>query len=636
MSTDLLTRLAELEDRVRAAIEGRESVDPGFADPRRALYLTPADARRVLDTPVEPVPRSRPAEEPGGRLGALAKRFGLDEVEVDFLLVAVAPDVDARFEALYGYLNDDITRRRPTVGLALRLCGLDQAGTGRFRVRPLVAGGLLEVVDPGAPALSRTLRVPDRVVAHLLGDDSPDTGLDVRTAVGEPGPFAERLRSAVAAGPVHIRDTTGEAHRVAVEALGTAVVVPPAALTEAVVVAAVREARLRDGGVVVGPLDAPPEGLRALLEHDVPLVFHSGLHWDAGWSPRTVLSLPLSPSGSANPWAEAITAATGEPADPEVVAAVGAYRVGSAQVEQITSVAARHAALDGRPLGLDHVQAGVRATNGSGLRRLARRITPTVTWDDLVLPEATRAQLAELAQRARLRDRVLGDWGMRPGGGRGRGVVALFAGESGTGKTMSAEVVAADLGMDLYVVDLATVVDKYLGETEKNLDRIFTEAERVQGVLLFDEADAVFGKRSKISDARDRYANLESAYLLSRLESFGGVAVLTTNLRSNVDDAFTRRLDVVAEFALPDARQREALWDRCLGAAMPRADDIDLTGCARRFELAGGSIRACAISAAYAAAADDRPVAMADLVAAVRQEYRKLGRLVDGDEFDPA
>jgi SpoVK/Ycf46/Vps4 family AAA+-type ATPase len=224
---------------------------------------------------------------------------------------------------------------------------------------------------------------------------------------------------------------------------------------------------------------------------------------------------------------------------------------------------------------------------------------------------------------------------MRPGGGRGRGVVALFAGESGTGKTMSAEVVAAELGMDLYVVELSTVVDKYVGETEKNLERIFTEAAGVHGVLLFDEADAVFGKRSEVKDAHDRYANVESAYLLQRMESFDGIAVLTTNLRSNVDEAFTRRLDVIAEFPIPDAEQRLALWDRCLGRAMPRAADLDLPFCATHFELAGGSIRACAVTAAYLAAAADHPVTMADITDAVRQEYRKLGRLILPSEFGP-
>ncbi|MGW4885333.1 ATP-binding protein, partial [Streptomyces murinus] len=293
----------------------------------------------------------------------------------------------------------------------------------------------------------------------------------------------------------------------------------------------------------------------------------------------------------------------------------------------------RTAALAGRAVRPDDLRAAVRAQNGAGLARLARRVEPAVGWDDLVLPAPTHRGLRELAVRARHREQVLGQWRMRPGGGRGRGVIALFAGESGTGKTMSAEVVAADLGMDLYVVDLSTVVDKYIGETEKNLERIFTEASAVNAVLLFDEADAIFGKRSQVKDAHDRNANIESAYLLQRMESFDGIAVLTTNLRANLDEAFTRRLDVIADFPVPDAGQRLALWERCLGGRLPRAADLDLGFCADRFELAGGSIRACAVTAAYLAAEAGLPLSMRQLMTAITQEYRKLGRLVLESEF---
>lgn len=206
----------------------------------------------------------------------------------------------------------------------------------------------------------------------------------------------------------------------------------------------------------------------------------------------------------------------------------------------------------------------------------------------------------------------------------------MFAGESGTGKTLSAEVIAADLGLDLYVVQLSSVVDKYVGETEKNLERIFSEADRTDAVLLFDEADAVFGKRSDVKDAHDRYANLESAYLLQRLESFSGIAVLTTNLRANIDDAFTRRLDLVVDFPFPDEDQRLALWRHSL-AHVPCADDIDPALCARDFELAGGSIRSAVVTAAYAAATRGGSVTSDDLLAGAQREYRKAGRLVVGD-----
>jgi SpoVK/Ycf46/Vps4 family AAA+-type ATPase len=198
---------------------------------------------------------------------------------------------------------------------------------------------------------------------------------------------------------------------------------------------------------------------------------------------------------------------------------------------------------------------------------------------------------------------------------------------------MSAEVISGHLGLDLYVIDLATVVDKYVGETEKNLERVFSEADGVNGVLLFDEADAIFGKRSEVRDAHDRYANIETAYLLQRMETFDGLAILTTNLRANLDDAFTRRLDAIVDFPLPDEEHRRVLWERCLGDALPRAADVDLDFCARQFELAGGHIRSIALTAAYLAAGRSAPVRMADLMAATQREYRKLGRLVVRAEF---
>ena len=299
--------------------------------------------------------------------------------------------------------------------------------------------------------------------------------------------------------------------------------------------------------------------------------------------------------------------------------------------------AARASALlgDDGALTPDDLRRGARAQNAAGLERLARRIEPQVGWSDIVLPGHVVRQITELAARARHRDMVLREWHMRPGGGRGRGITALFCGDSGTGKTMAAEVIAGELGLDLYTVDLATVVDKYVGETEKNLERIFSEAGGVNAVLLFDEADAIFGKRGEVRDAHDRYANMESAYLLQRMETFDGLAVLSTNLRSNIDDAFTRRLDAIIDFPAPDETARLALWQQCLAPPLPVADDLDLEFCARAFTLSGGNIRSVALTAAYLAAGSDRPIGMTDLITAVQQEYKKLGRLILEREFGP-
>jgi SpoVK/Ycf46/Vps4 family AAA+-type ATPase len=311
------------------------------------------------------------------------------------------------------------------------------------------------------------------------------------------------------------------------------------------------------------------------------------------------------------------------------------FRLAPEAVARAAEAGRLAAAAAGRGLVVGDVAAGARAQNAAGLERLARRLEPRVTWSDLVLPAGVLEQLRELTGRARHRDLVLDEWGMGRTSLKGRGVTALFAGDSGTGKTMSAEVIAGSLGLDLYVIDLSTIVDKYIGETEKNLDRVFTEADRVNGVLLFDEADAIFGKRSEVKDARDRYANVEVAYLLQRMEQFDGMAILTTNLRANVDEAFLRRLDAIVDFPLPEVDDRRRLWERNLSAGAPKADDIDLDFLARHFTLSGGNIRNVAVGAAFLAAEAALPLDMKDLVRETAREYRKLGRLCVEAEFGP-
>ncbi|MFD7622014.1 ATP-binding protein [Streptomyces sp. NPDC059802] len=665
----LLARAVAVEQRIRQAVEARQVTDPDPDDAFRGLYLTDENVARLLDEdearafphPVPPpsAPDSGEASEERSRLTSLAAEFGLTALDVEILLIALVPDLDDRFEAFYGYLNDDVTRRRPSIGLALGLCGLspaDQVARGRLAARaPLREGRLLLVEDLDRPFLSRALRVPDRVTAHLLGDDTHDPRLADLLApwhavpgVGDPAPLAGAL--AHGASLAYLREDQGGAgtalaasaltragHRVL--GLDLARLAEDPSPAEAVR-SLVREARLTGAGVVCAPLDAVsrehPELLRLLTGTPVPTILVGRAPWDAAWSaaPPLLLHAPrVEPSTRAALWTDAYDAPV--PGTIDVDRLLAPFLLTPEQITRAARGAAQTTHLDGGTLTPDHVRQGARAQNAAGLDRLARRIEPTVTWNDLVLPPDTHAQLRELTARARHRDRVLGEWGMRPGGGRGRGVSALFAGDSGTGKTMSAEVIAADLGLDLYTVDLATVIDKYVGETEKNLERIFSEAAGVNGVLLFDEADAIFGKRSDVKDAHDRYANVESAYLLQRMESFDGLAILATNLRANLDDAFTRRLDLVIDFPVPDPEQRLVLWERCLGPVLPRGKDLDLAFCAENFELAGGNIRSIAVTSAYLAAETDEPVTMPTLIHAIQREYQKLGRLTLASEFGP-
>jgi SpoVK/Ycf46/Vps4 family AAA+-type ATPase len=232
--------------------------------------------------------------------------------------------------------------------------------------------------------------------------------------------------------------------------------------------------------------------------------------------------------------------------------------------------------------------------------------------------------------------RVLGTWGFDRKLSQGKGVNVLFAGPSGTGKTMAAEIIANELGLDLYKIDLSGIVSKYIGETEKNLDRIFRAAENANAILFFDEADALFGKRSEVRDSHDRYANLEISYLLQKMEAYAGIAILATNLRQNLDDAFVRRLAFTVHFPFPDETSRRRVWAGIWPAETPLAADVDLAFLARQFKLSGGNIKNIALAAAFLAAEDGGRVTMAHLLQATRREYQKLGKVLSDTELNGA
>ncbi|MFB4422852.1 AAA family ATPase [Streptomyces sp. QL37] len=687
-SHPLLARLAGLRQAVTTLVEQRSATDPTAGDPLRGLYLSDEAVLHLLHTwpatgPDGSLPPGAQAGRPDDaddRLARTAARLRLTDWDAAVLLIALAPDLDRTFEPLYGYLNDDVSRRRATVGLALELCGLPAHlpdGRARFHpTAPLLALGLLEIEEPERPFLSRSLRVPDRVAAHLLGDDTPDAALlgrlhpmpDPLSAAEQDEAFGRQLAARLHDGPlsVYLREhREGDGLAALASALRAAGVdalrysghsghpepsghtdpsgvahAPPGASGGAFggtsgvddsVHALLREARLSGRAIVVSGLPGRPAPLVEALTRatDVTVLLADPRPYDPHWSTDDplVLEAPRRPAGGAAVWQAALGPDAGHL---DLTATVAPYHLGGERVGRAARAALALAAFDGTPLTAGHIRLAARQQSASGLEQHARRIRPAVGWDDLVLPDEPLTQLRELALRARHRDRVLGDWRLSAGGGRGRGVVGMFAGESGTGKTLAAEVVSADLGLDLYVVQLSSIVDKYIGETEKNLERIFTEADSTDAVLLFDEADAVFGKRSEVKDSHDRYANMESSYLLQRLESFDGIALLTTNLRSNIDEAFTRRLDLVVDFPFPDAGQRLALWHHGL-AHVPSAEDIDPEPLARDFELAGGSIRSAVVTAAYLAAGRDEPVGADDLLEGARREYRKAGRLVPGE-----
>ena len=285
------------------------------------------------------------------------------------------------------------------------------------------------------------------------------------------------------------------------------------------------------------------------------------------------------------------------------------------------------AAAGGGPLQVAHLHAGLRAHVDRELADTARRIETTQTWDDLVLPVDQFDLLIELVARVRRRGQVLDDWGFAEKVGRGLGTAALLSGPPGTGKTMIAGLLARELGLDLYQVDLSKIVSKYIGETEKQLARLFDMAESGHAILLFDEADSIFAKRTEVKSSNDRYANLEVNYLLQRMESFAGITLLTTNHEAAIDQAFLRRLASHIRVPMPEERERELMWRAMLPAAAPVASDLDVTDLARRFAMSGGYIRNAALRAAFMAADEGSAITTRHLECAAKLEYEGMGKI---------
>ncbi len=650
----LISLVEALRSRVNEAVDRRRRVDPEPGDGFLGLHLSDArldelSRREPNDLAVST--RWFTAPPAGDPLAQLRASAGLDDLDLSLLAIAAAPEIDRRFEWSYGYLADDLTKKRATLGLAIELC--DHVPTDPLARRKasrsgsLARHGLLEFDDPARPLLGQSLRVPERVVSHLLGDHQLASWLvplhvDTATLPLDELPTAP-LPAASERSLIYLRSEGGaglfEAAASVVARSGTErrpLVLdlrqrPAGQPLDDLATAVQLEALLRsDITIIVGPLTEAAEAaaLRPFFDAQQEVIVTGTDAWNPAWSRRPPLEHRLDidrPGGWAIGW--------GLPDETSELQDLAAFRLDGERTLRAARAAELAASIDGTPVGTTHRRLGARLQNAATLENLARRTEPTVDWSDLVLPASHLEQLHEIVARARLRPVVLDGWGMRRGGGRGEGIAVLFAGESGTGKTMSAEVIAGALGQDLYRIDLSTVVDKYIGETEKNLERIFTEAEHANGVLFFDEADALFGKRSEVSDAHDRHANVEVAYLLQRMEEFSGLAILATNLRANLDDAFTRRLTALIDFPMPDATDRARLWDRCLGATAPRDAELDLEFCAKQFELSGGAIRNITLTAAFRAADEEQPISMEHLIRATRQEYVKMGRLVTESEF---
>ncbi|MEV4145765.1 ATP-binding protein [Amycolatopsis sp. NPDC049691] len=621
-------QVAALLDRVDAFTEAMtEPPSPARADPESEQQLRRLAASRGVTLPLD----------------ALATRYGLSRVEQDALLLVAAPELDPGYERVYAYVVDNLNRRAPCVELLVTVLGETPADRLALRRALGAAGrlrryGLLRAYGEAPAEPSRELALGDGVFEYLMG-----WGGDVGTLGDDPGEVAP------AAAPVHLAPARltrlGQALRAGdVDVVGLwglpADSQPDAA--QALAAAAGRPLRrvtadvahdLRTAAALEAILWIPADGRAAhpdevLVRSGVPLCLTGVTPWRPPplLAARTYAEVTIPAPGF--PERRAMWSSAFPVLAPEVVTDLAArYRMSGGELRAVASVADADARLSGtgNPIA-EHVEPAIATVTRGRTSGAVKSIIPRRGLADLVLPDAQMNQIAEIASAFRAWPRIAESWGFARKSATG-GVKALFTGEPGTGKTMSAEVVTGILGLELLKVDLAQVVSKWVGETEKNMEAVFRQAEDSHAVVLFDEADALFGKRGEVKQGTDRYANLEVGYLLQRLEASDGLIILTSNLKENIDPAFTRRFHFVVHFPRPSLAERRRLWRLAFPTEAPVGPDVDVDVLAR-LDMTGAGIAAAARTAALSAADESgESISMRHVVRGVSRQFQREARL---------
>ena len=683
--TALASVFAVLDKLLAVAVERQaQRLGPAsLLDPWRGMHLGIEDVRAVLaQSPHVALGDGASAAE---LIASLARKttplarmtewLGLAGIDLAIVVLVLAPDVDLRYERIYAYLQDDVTRKRPGIDLIANLLCASVDGRVALLARfdsgsPLMRSGVLELRTPPGPPLGASPLALDALWRNfLLGRDELDPQLARFARLNTPGDHGidgaciepplvdvvKDLTRAAVAGKGSLRlvltGPNGSGKLALAEGLtrdlGLRLLVVD--LREAASPAEVRETldRARMAGGLLGAL-LYIHGVAHLAQRDpqLPRAMAETLAASRSWF-IVSLNAPLPQMHAASlrarhvsmtlpsqamrlaAWCSALARDRIEADGEDVQCVATRFRLSAAQIAQAVSDA-RIALPCADPLRAtgEQLSAAARALCGDELARLAQRISPEATFAELITTPEAETQLREICARVATRETVRREWTRDCVHARNVGVTVLFSGPSGTGKTFAAEVIARELGYDLFRIDLSAIVSKYIGETEKNLDRVFVAAEYANAVLFFDEADALFGKRSEVKDAHDRYANIEIAYLLQKMEQFDGLAILATNLKQNLDDAFARRLTFSVNFAFPEATERRRLWSALWPPRAPRADDVDLDWFAQEYQLSGGNIRNTVLAAVHLAAGNGEVVSREHLLHATRREYQKLGKTI--------
>jgi ATPase family associated with various cellular activities (AAA) len=603
-------------------------------------------------------------------VGRLQQVFQLDLDALGFLFICAAPQIDSRFRRLYGFLADDLTRCHASLALAQVLLGpsavcslrraLDTSGClGRWQL-------LHAQRQNDDHALTSALTLDETVLGVLLGhrgfmpplrecctletttndwpliiDDAAQRSLSqLSTSIRDGRRLLLCCSGPEGSGRRTLARHLGQTCKIPVVKLNLSVVAEDrqhetcmvvarwAALTHAMILT---EALTNEGPWqrAIETLSKFVPYLTVVMSHSLTPEFHDQAHRHIHIHLRPT-TVPLREQA----WKLAFQDYFPQQESSIINELASAFRFTPGRIRRIAAEAHEAQVLSTENTR-DLLFATCRRYSQRAIGGNVRRIVTGLTWDDLVLAPRNLAALKSLCGYYRHRSTVLDKWGFAEKLPYGRGIATLFHGTSGTGKTMTASVLANDLGLDLYRVELASVVSKYIGETEKNLERVFDEVEQANGMLFFDEADALFGKRTEVRSSNDRYANLESGYLLQRLENFPGVVVLATNLRSNIDDAFCRRLRCIIEFPFPDQTMRQRLWRSMFPQSAPVAPDIDFVFLAERLPLAGGAIKNAVLAAASRAAEENHVISMTHLLDAGREELEKSGKPLFRGELAP-
>ncbi|RLG26128.1 hypothetical protein DRN85_03870 [Methanosarcinales archaeon] len=615
------------------------------------------------------------------KLSSLAGIFNLTSFEVDIILIGMASELDTKYERLYAYLQNDATKRQPGVDLILNLlCSSSEekvyARQYFYADSSLFKNKIVQFVEDRVqrPLLSRFIRVDDRTINYLLGLSQIDEKIGffseltrIQTNLKEIQ-LSEELHRKILNFSTFWKKTVGRrtcflqgprgagkktiAQGVSWE-LDTALLIvdiPTLINREANFEESVsrifREAVLQDSAVYL-------DHFERLFSEDAKNIHYKNILFKALEDYNGIAFIAsdevLELSGELQKDLFKIEIPTldyemrrtvwntslNRTFDREDISALAnKFKFTAGQINDAITSAEKLAALEGRDdITIDDLYHGCRLQSNQKLTALAKRIRPKYGWGDIILPKEKTEQLREVTNYIKNKGIVYHDWGFDNKLSLGKGLNILFSGPSGTGKTMAAEVIASELGLDLYKIDLSMVVSKYIGETEKNLNRIFKEAEESNAILFFDEADALFGKRSEVQDSHDRYANIEINYLLQKMEENEGIVILATNLSKNIDDAFLRRMHFTIEFPFPEEEYRYKIWKSLFPEEAPLSDDIDYGFLAKRFKLSGGNIKNIVVNAAFLAAENSGVIAMEEVIKAAKREFQKIGKICSQPEF---